>query len=122
MYSVLKVLSAFVLAAVPLIASAQESCSQESWLISGSKVNVVVCAERASSGAVVTVAVSGPGGQFNDRKAVRMVPSVGPARVLENVNLGEVGLHGTLHLSLAYDGSRATIESALLTPGAIQLK
>lgn len=122
MYSVRIVLSAVALAAVPLLATAQESCSHESWQISGAPVRVDVCAERSGAAAVLAIHVSGPNGDFTDRKPVHYAPNVGPSRVIENVALAQVGLHGVLHLSLAYDGDHASVESALLTPGAIQLK
>ncbi len=53
---------------------------------------------------------------------MRFIAGDGPSRVLENVELAQLGLQGTLHLTLVYAGGAVHIESALLTPGAVTIK
>ena len=44
------------------------------------------------------------------------------SRVLESLDLGQLGLAGTLHITLAYSHGVVRVEGALLTPGAITIK
>ena len=46
----------------------------------------------------------------------------GVSRVIESLDLTQLGLTGTLHLTLAYVGGLVQVEGALLTPGAITIK
>lgn len=46
----------------------------------------------------------------------------GVSRVIESLDLAQLGLAGTLHLTLAYVDGLVQVEGALLTPGAITIK
>lgn len=65
---------------------------------------------------------SASGGSFSRDGTMRFIAGDGPSRVLENVELAQLGLQGTLHLTLVYAGGAVHIESALLTPGAVTIK
>lgn len=121
MQSVRWFLSSLAIAAVPLAASAQSQCSHETLPVQGASVNFELCAAPGREAVVpITATVSGPGGSFTEQRSVR--PMGGAGRVLENVDLARIGLHGVLHMTLVYSEGRVSIESALLTPGAVQIK
>jgi hypothetical protein len=44
------------------------------------------------------------------------------SRVLESLDLRQVGIAGILHLTLAYAAGVVRVEGAMLTPGAITVK
>ena len=123
------------LVAVLLIASmgsaaAQTHCSRETLSVHGTPVSISYClvgAPVALGGGEVSLAVRGsysaPGGAFSDSQTLRFISGEGPSRVLSQVALAELGLVGTLHMTLVYGGDGAVhIEHAMLTPGAITIK
>lgn len=124
--------SSFVLAALvavlPLAAGAEEHCSRETLTIRGTPVTIGYClaAPPRVSGSEVTLAVdetySSAGGAFSRRAKLRFITGVGPARVLENVDLARLGLTGTLHVTLVYNGQTVQLANAMLTPGAVVIK
>ncbi|HET9030860.1 MAG TPA: hypothetical protein VFN49_11870 [Candidatus Aquilonibacter sp.] len=119
--------AAVLLAAFPAAAASQGHCSRETLSVRGTPVTVAYCPTvPAGSGPEVTVPVaatySSPSGSFSKNSSFRFITGEGPARVLENVDLGQLGLTGTLHLTLVYAGGEVRIENALLTPGAIIIK
>lgn len=62
-------------------------------------------------------------GSFARKASLKFVSSEGPSRVLESLDLTKLGLPaGTLHLTLVYVTNSVSIESAILTPGAITIK
>lgn len=119
---------AALLAAAPQAASAQEQCTRETLTVRGVPVTIGLCAsERPAAvpgqiSAAVVGTYSAPGGSYTRSSTMRFVTGEGPSRVLENAPLRELGLKGTLHLTLVYVGGQLHIESALLTPGAITIK
>ena len=117
------------LAAVPLAAPAQAgNCTKETLPVHGTPVTVSYCvsgSQRApGSELLVSVAAtySAPGGSFSENPVLHFITGEGPSRVIENVDLAKVGSSGTLHLTLTYKGNQVSIESALLTPGAVTIK
>lgn len=100
----------------------------ETLVVRGTPVAIGLCATdapaRAPGQLVVSVegTYSAPGGSFSRTSMMRFITGEGPSRVLENVPLAQLGLKGTLHLTLVYSGGLLHIESALLTPGAITIK
>ncbi|MEO9169641.1 MAG: hypothetical protein ABI282_00445 [Candidatus Baltobacteraceae bacterium] len=120
-------LLAAALAVVPAAAAAQDNCSRETLPVRGTPVTIGYCVSDAVRAAgEVSVAAAGtfsaPGGSYSRSSTMRFITGEGPSRVLENVPLAQLGLRGTLHLTLVYSGGLLHIESALLTPGAITIK
>ncbi len=70
----------------------------------------------------MTEAYSSSGGSFTRSAKLRFISGEGPSRVLENVNLSDLGLTGTLHLTLVYASGEVRVEKAMLTPGAVIIK
>ena len=118
---------AMLLAALPAAAVSQEHCSRETLTVRGTPVTVTYCPSApAGSGTEVTVPVAAtyasPSSSFSRNSTLRFVSGEGPKRVLENVDLADLGLTGTLHLTLVYTAGEVRIETAMLTPGAIIIK
>jgi hypothetical protein len=115
------------LAAVAAPAAAAP-CSKETLTVRGTPVTIQYCiaGEPQTSGGATVVSVaatySAAGGSFDRTSTMRFISVEGPARVLESVDLDQLGLTGTLHLTLAYAAGQVRIASALLTPGAVIVK
>ncbi len=121
---------ALTLAAVPLAAPAQSgNCTKEVLPVHGTPVTIAYCIEGTPAkapGSELLVKVAGtysaPGGSFSDARVLHFIAAEGPSRVIEDVDLAKLGSTGTLHLTLVYKAGAVSIESALLTPGAITVK
>ena len=118
-----------LLAISPSVASAQSHCSRETLVVRGTPVTVAYCvngeAERGSANDVVLNVegtFSASGQSFSRTGTMKFIAGDGPSRVLENVDLNQLGLQGTLHLTLLYTGREVRVESAMLTPGALTIK
>lgn len=70
----------------------------------------------------VSAVFSAPGGSLSRTSELHFLAEAGTSRVLESLDLANLGLTGTLHLTLAYVGGSIQVEGALLTPGAITIK
>jgi hypothetical protein len=110
-----------------LPAAAAERCSHDAVTLRGVPVTIGFCIVGSStSSAVTTVAVqatySSKSASFSQHSNVRFITGEGPARALESIDLGPLGIVGVLHMTLLYDGNEVTMEHALLTPGAIAVK
>ena len=121
--------AAALLAIFPSVASAQDHCSRETLTVRGTPVTIAYCvagepAKGAGNALVMNVQgnFSAAGGSFSKSGPMRFIAGDGPSRVLENVELAQLGLQGTLHLTLVYTGGQVRIESAMLTPGAVTIK
>ncbi|MDQ2991291.1 MAG: hypothetical protein M3R30_00520 [Candidatus Eremiobacteraeota bacterium] len=121
---------ALTLAAIPLAAPAQSgNCTKEVLPVRGTPVTVTYCVEGTPTKApgselLVKVAAtySAPGGSYSNAPVLRFIAAEGPSRVIEDLDLAKVGSRGTLHLTLVYKAGAVSIESALLTPGAVPIK
>ncbi len=118
-----------LLAAIPCAAGAQNHCSRETLVVRGTPVTIGYCVNGApehAPGGAIALAVQGsysaPGGSFARNGSMRFINGDGPSRVMENVELSQLGLQGTLHLTLVYAGGLVRVESAMLTPGAVTVK
>ncbi|HTA40539.1 MAG TPA: hypothetical protein VK760_15745 [Candidatus Acidoferrales bacterium] len=117
-------------AALPVTASGQQRCSQETLSVRGTPVTIGYCIAappRSGAGEEVLIPVqasyTAPGGSFGRAEELRFIAGEGSSRVVENLRLGPLGLGAqTLHLTLVYAGGVVRIEGALLTPGAITVK
>lgn len=117
------------LALLPVAASAQSGCSKETLPVRGTPVTIGFCVTGTPSRAVgsellvpVAASYSAAGGSFGQNVVLRFIEAEGPSRVIQDVDLAKLGAQGTLHLTLVYKGGTVSIESALLTPGAITIK
>jgi hypothetical protein len=65
---------------------------------------------------------STPRGAFSQQATLRFIAGEPASRVIEDVDLGRLGLQGTLHLTLLLRSGAVAVEGAMLTPGAITIK
>ena len=70
----------------------------------------------------VSSSYAAPGGNFGRLREFRFVGGEGVSRILENVQLGRLGMPGVLHLTLVFAAGEVRVEGALLTPGGITIK
>jgi hypothetical protein len=114
---------ACALPAVPAIA-ADTSCTSDAFAVSGKTVTATVCAGAPADGAVPVTETYASGGERTTKTlSVPLSSGEAIARGIDDVDLGPLGIAGaTLHVTIRYRAGRATIEHALLLPGAIPLK
>jgi hypothetical protein len=123
------VVVALAMLAIPVATSAQLRCSQETLTVRGAPVTVSYCVGGSirstdATELIVPVAAtySAPGGTVRRSVNLRFVAGERTSRIIENLDLRQLGLAGTLHLTLAYAGGLVRVEEAMLTPGAITIK
>ena len=104
-------------------------CTVEVLTVQGTPVTVSYCitgAPRSTGTAEMIVPVlatyAAPGRSLRRASELHFLAGEGVSRVLESLDLSEIGLRGTLHLTLAYIQGLVHVEGALLTPGAITIK
>lgn len=104
-------------------------CTQEVLRVQGVPVTIGYCINGSprtggSDEVIVPVAATYavPGGTIRRQRQLHFVAGEGTSRVLESLDLTQLGLTGTLHLTLAYSRGVVQVEGALLTPGAITIK
>jgi len=114
--------------ATTLGAAAPTGCTSETLTLRGTPVNIGYCVNGTAKidGSEMALPVAETYAtadhSFSRSTTLRFVSGDGPSRVLENVALDQLGVTGTLHLTLLYTGGSVHIENALLTPGAITIK
>jgi hypothetical protein len=113
-----------LLAASTAAATAQPArCSTDAFPIGGQSVSVTVCAAPADgSSTALTETVKSGAKSFSHATSIDVLPGAAVSRSVDDLSLAPLGLAYTLHLTLAYRGSAASIEHALLLPGAVPLK
>lgn len=119
--------------AVAVPASAQnDGCSHDVFMIDGASVAVGICsvgpppALGAGQSASVRLveSVAGKGTTFK-REVILNFLGAGKgrlARSIDDVDLGQLGILKSLHLTIGYRDATVTLEHALLVPGAQSLK
>lgn len=115
-----------LLAASAAAASAQpaaQRCSNDVFSVAGQSVSVTVCA-GASDGASVAVTETAKSGSKTASHAasIDILTGASTSRSVDDLSLAPLGLAYTLHLTLAYHNGAASLEHALLLPGAVPLK
>lgn len=110
-------------------AQAQSRCTRETLSVRGTPLTAAYCVTgmgTASPGndlpVHVTEEYSTARGSWSQDKTLQFIAGEPVSRVIEDLPLEKVGLHGTLHLTLALHGGEVRIDSAMLTPGAITVK
>lgn len=104
-------------------------CTVEALTVQGTPVTISYCvtaAPRSTGTQEIIVPVvatySAPGRSLRRAIELHFLAGEGVSRVLESLDLTQIGLRGTLHLTLAYVQGLVHVEGALLTPGAITIK
>lgn len=109
--------------ALPALAAAPARCSHATFAVDGASLSATLCVP-AEAGASVTVSESFTrgGSSFDASLPFEAVPGATVSRTVQDVLLAAIGSPKTLHLTIRYENGVASIEHALLLPGAIPLK
>jgi hypothetical protein len=118
-----------LLAALTVPAGATSPCTTETLNVQGAPVKIGYCvtgAARPAGGQEIIVPVvatySASARSSSQARELHFLAEPSVSRVLEAFDLSQLGLSGTLHLTLAYSQGLVRVEGALLTPGAITIK
>ncbi len=106
-------------------AAQNDRCTREILHVRGTPVTVAFCVVGSRHGEAplqVAESYSSPRGSFGQTASLAFISGDQPSRVIEDVALSQVGLSGTLHLTLVLEGGKVRIEAAMLTPGAVTVK
>ncbi len=108
---------------------ARAACSSESFTVEGTPLTIQLCLASltldptaASRVAHVEATTSTPTRSATAQLALLLPVGSAPAHAPASIELAPVGLVGTLHLTLHVAPTTVTIDSALLTPGAVIIK
>jgi hypothetical protein len=98
-------------------------CTHDAWNVDGLPLSVSLCVpgERAPH-VVVSETFSRNGQSFARSLEIDVVDGADATRAIDTVPLAEVGSPRSLHLTVAYRNGTASVEHALLLPGAVVLK
>jgi hypothetical protein len=97
-------------------------CSHDTFDVNG-PVTVTVCAGAPEGRNVpVTETVKAASGSFTHTTTIEVLPGASASRTIDDLSLAQLKLPYTLHVTLAYRDGAASIEHALLLPGAVPLK
>lgn len=110
-------------------AASAAQCSTQTLTVEATQVTIGYCSSgpvRSTGTQEIAVPVvatyASPSHAFRRAAEFHFLEGEGVSRVLESLDLTQLGLTGTLHLTLAYVGGLVQVEGALLTPGAITIK
>jgi len=107
------------------IAGAQPAarCSHESFPVDGSPLAVTLCAPPdVTSPLALTETLARGSASFERTLTIDVVRGASVTRAVDEIPLDPLGSTKHLHLTIAYRDGNATIEHALLLPGALVLK
>jgi hypothetical protein len=105
------------------LAQPADRCSRESFPIDGNPLAITVCAPADAQSPVGIAETFARGtASFERTLSVDVVRGAKVTRAVDEISLDQVGVAKRLHLTIAYRDGRATIEHALLLPGALVLK
>lgn len=113
---------------VPANAQPSSRCTREVLNVQGTPLTASICVTQAgpAAGHELPVSVdetySTPHGSVSRTATLRFIAGEPSSRVLEDVELGRLGLSGTLHLTLLLHAGSVRVDAAMLTPGAVTIK
>ncbi len=106
--------------------AADDVCTTSTLPIDGTEVTATFCTApaRVAVGGTATVTETFRAGEksVNSSIDIPVAASDGVSRGIDDIKLDPLGLKRSLHVTVAYRAGRATLEHALLLPGAIPLK
>jgi hypothetical protein len=100
-----------------------ENCTHDSLTIDGVATAASFCVAAAPAARVTVTETFVRGGQRLTRPlTIDVVSGASVTRAVDDVPLTELGSNKQLHLTIAYRPGEASLEHALLLPGAVVLK
>jgi len=122
-------LLAATLLALGSLAAARAACTSERFTVEGTPLTIALCLtsvqlDQATGSRIARVeaTTSTPTHTASAQLALLLPLESTVAHAPASIELAPVGLIGTLHLTLHVAPPNVTIDSALLTPGAVILK
>jgi hypothetical protein len=113
---------AFLATAAAALAQS-ENCTHDTLTIDGAATAASFCVAGVPAARVTVNETFVRGGQKMTRPlALDVVRGASVTRAVDDVPLSEIGSSKVLHLTIAYRSGEATLEHALLLPGAVVLK
>jgi len=113
---------AFLVTATAALAQS-ENCTHDSFAIDGVPTAATFCVAGAPAARVTVAETFVRGSQKMTRAlTIDVVSGAAVTRTVDDVPLSEIGSSKVLHLTIAYHSGEATLEHALLLPGAVVLK
>lgn len=106
-------------------ASAQpDRCSRESLPLDGGAIAVTLCVSGEAAAGRIQIAETYARGSASVSRAqtIDVVAGADATRALNDVPLDPLGVRKSLHVTIVYRDGQATVEHAMLLPGAIVLK
>ncbi len=98
-------------------------CTVERWTVDGTALTATLCVPLAHSSHVTVSETFARDGQNESRSLdVDVVGGIDVTRAIDDVDLAGVGSTKQLHLTIVYRNGMASVEHALLLPGAVVLK
>ncbi len=126
-FAPLLALAAMLAVASPALA--QAACTNEGFTVEGSPLSIELCLRSvtldpatSSRTAHVEATTSTPSRSATVQLALLLPMGSASANAPASIELTPVGLVGTLHLTLHVTPDSVSIDSALLTPGAVIIK
>ena len=105
------------------VAQPADGCSHDSFPVDGGAVAISVCAPGTTGSPIVLTETLVRGSvSFARSLSIDVVSGANVTRAVDEIPLDQLGSPKRLHVTIAYRAGRATIEHALLLPGAVVLK
>ena len=114
---------AFLAAAGTVLAQGGDRCTSDVLAVDGEPVSATFCVSGSPAQQVIVGETFARGGRtFSRALSIDLVNGATVTRAIDDVPLAQLGSNKELHLTIAYQDGTATLEHALLLPGAIVLK
>jgi hypothetical protein len=98
-------------------------CTHDSWNVDGQPLVAAICVPAVRSPRVdVSETFTRNGTSVNRSLALDVLSGSDVTRAIDDVDLAAVGSSKQLHLTILYRAGTASVEHALLLPGALVLK
>lgn len=114
---------AFLAATATVLAQPADRCTHDVLAVDGGPVDATFCVSGPPAQRVVVNETFSRAGQtFSQPLTIDVVNGASVTRALDDVPLTALGSAKQLHLTIAFAAGTATLEHALLLPGAVVLK
>jgi hypothetical protein len=114
---------AFLAAMGTVMAQSGDRCTHDTLTVDGQPLTATLCvASPSDTHVTVNETFARAGAELNRPLSIDLVSGASVTRAIDDVPLATLGSNKQLHLTIAYASGTATLEHALLLPGALVLK
>jgi hypothetical protein len=103
----------------PLVVAAADRCTRNTWPVDGAPLTATICLTAPTT---VAESFERNGATITRSLTFEAVGGADAARAIDTVALDEIGSPKRLHVTVVVRGGVASVEHALLLPGALVLK